>query len=247
MKVLVTGAGGYIGSVVARDLQEFHPVRGIDMRPMPDLPDSRVIDLNDHSALEEAMSDMDTLAHLAWPMGPYEGYDPLEHSDLGAGIHVLYDMLTMAVKMGIKRMVFQSTINITGPSWDNWRITEDILPRPGIGGYTLGKTLAEELCRSFAREHDLTIAVFRIGGVPTLEESGREGAAPDQHGVPSSCIERRDIAQAYHLALTRPLPSRFEIFHIFHSRPSSHFPNTKAKEILGFEPKYNYEELWRKK
>jgi hypothetical protein len=88
--------------------------------------------------------------------------------------------------------------------------------------------------------------VIRIGGVPTLEESGYENAAPHKHGIPSSCVERRDIAQAYHLALTKPLPSRFEIFHIFHDRPGDRFPITKAKNILGFEPKYNYEDLWQK-
>ena len=245
MNVLVTGAGGYIGSVVARDLSAHHTVRGIDMRPIPDLADARVMDLNDHLALEAAMEGMDGIAHLAWALRRYEGYDPAEHTDLGAGIHVLYDILAGAVRRGIKRMVFQSTINITAPSWDNWRLTEDELPRPGIGGYTLGKTLAEELCRSFAREHDITIAVFRVGGVPTLEEPGREAAAPDRHEVPSSCVERRDIAQAYHLALTKPLPSRYEVFHIFHARPGDRFPITKARTILGFEPKYNYTSLWR--
>lgn len=246
MKVLVTGAGGYIGRIVARDLAAYHQVRGVDMRPMEGLDDSRVIDLNDHSAVDEALSGMEGVAHLAWPMGVYKGYSPAEHTDLGAGVHILYHLLKTAVARGIKRFVFQSTINITGPSWDNWRLTEDELPRPGLGGYTLGKTLAEELCRGFAREHDIAIAVIRFGGVFTLEEPGYEGAAPDRHSIPSSCVERRDIAHAYHLALTTPLPSRFEVFHIFHTRPGDRFPTSKARTILGFDPKYNVEMLWKR-
>ena len=94
--------------------------------------------------------------------------------------------------------------------------------------------------------HPLTIAVIRFGGVFTLEEEGHEFAAPDQHTIPSSCVERRDIAQAYGLALTRPLPSRFEVFHIFHDRPGERFPIDKAKRILGFRPQFNCEELWRR-
>jgi len=192
------------------------------------------------------MEGVEGVAHLAWPMGQYEGYAPDENTDLGAGVRGIFHLLRAAVACGVGRVVFQSTINITAPSWDNWRLTEEELPRPGVGGYTLGKTLAEEVCRSFSRVHPLSIAVIRFGGVFTLEESGRESAAPDQHGIPSSCVERRDIAQAYHLALTRPLPSAFEIFHIFHQRPGDRFPIDKARRVLGFAPRYNCEELWRR-
>ena len=245
MRVLVTGAAGYIGRIVARDLTEHHQVRGVDLSPMPGLADARTIDLNSYEEVYQALDGIEGIAHLAWPLGRREGLAPSDHTDLGAGVRGTFQLLKAAVARGIGRVVFQSTINITGPSWDNWRITEEELPRPGVGGYSLGKTLAEELCRSFARVHPLTIAVIRFGGVFTLEESGRESAAPDRHGVPSSCVERRDIAQAYHLALTRPLPRPFEIFHIFHARPGDCFPIDKARRILGFEPQYNCEELWR--
>ena len=246
MRVLVTGAAGYIGRIVARDLSQDHQVRGADMRPMPDLPDHRVIDLNAYDAIYDALAGVDAIAHLAWPMRPYEGYAPTDHSEMGAGVRGLYHLLHAALEHGIKRLVFQSTINITGPSWDNWRLVEGESPRPGSGGYTLGKTLAEELCRNFAREYPISIAVIRFGGVFTLEEEGHEKAAPDWHYIPSSCVERRDIARAYHLALTRPLPSRYEVFHIFHRRPGERFPIDKAREILGFEPQYNEEQLWRR-
>lgn len=247
MNVLVSGAGGYIGRVVARDLSIHHQVRAVDMRPIADeFQDKQTFDLNDYDTLHNALEGMEGVAHLAWPMHPYENYTPAEHTDLGAGVGILYHMLKKAVALGIKRFVFQSTINVTSADWDRWRLTEDILPRAGLGGYQLGKTLAEEVCRSFAREHDITIVVLRVGGVYTLEESGYENAAPDQHGLPSSCVERRDIAQAYHLALTRDLPSRFEIFHIFHTRPGDRFPTNKARDLLGFKPEYNFEHLWKR-
>ena len=115
-----------------------------------------------------------------------------------------------------------------------WIGSSSILPTP----YVLEDTLA--------RVHPLSIAVLRFGGVFTLEESGRESAAPALHPLPSSCVERRDIAQAYGLALTRPLPSPFEVFHIFHQRPGERFPIDKARQVLGFEPRYNCEELWRR-
>ena len=246
MRILVTGAAGYIGRIVARDLAVHHQVRGVDMRPMQDVEDQRVVDLNSHEDVYAALEGVDGIAHLAWPLRDYEGYAPREHSDLGAGVRTVHFLLKAAVEHGIERFVFQSTINITGPSWDNWRLVEEELPRPGLGGYTLGKSLAEEVCRSFARVHPISIAVIRFGGVFTLEEEGYEFAAPDKHGIPSSCVERRDIAQAYHLALTRELPSRFEIFHIFHERPGERFPIDKAKDVLGFRPQYNCQDLWRR-
>lgn len=246
MRVMVTGAAGYIGSVVARELvRAGHEVRGVDFRPMPALAEARVLDLNDAAAVDDAVRGVDGVCHLAWPMGKWKEAALGDNTDLGAGVRGLYHMLTSCVRHGVGRFVFQSTINITWPSWDGWRITEDEVPRPGTSGYTLGKTLAEDLCRTFARCHDLTVAAIRVGGVFTFEEEGH-GGGPDVHYLPSSCVERRDIAQAHQLCLTRPLPSRFEVFHIFHDRPGSRFPIDKARRVLGYAPRYNWPELWRR-
>ena len=245
MKVLVTGAAGYIGSVVARELSKVHEVTGTDVRPMPDLENSVVLNLNDTTALHSAMKGKDAICHIAWPMGKWSKEVEGDFTGMGLGVRGTFQLLKSAVSQGIKRVIFQSTINIIEASSDSWRITEEERPRPGIADYTLSKTLIEEMCRGFARVNPLTIAVFRIGGVPTLEEPGHEKAHPARHYIPSSCVERRDIAQAYDLALTRPLPSRFEVFHIFHNRPGSRFPIDKAKTILGYAPRYNFEDVWQ--
>ena len=62
MNVLVTGAAGYIGRIVARDLAQHHHVRGVDMRPMSALKDHRVIDLNDYDEIYDALEGMDAIA-----------------------------------------------------------------------------------------------------------------------------------------------------------------------------------------
>ena len=119
-----------------------------------------------------------------------------------------------------------------GLSW--WSIVRKIVLPGAMPGILSGLRIS------------LAIAIIRFGGVFTLEEEGYEHAAPDQHYIPSSCVERRDIARAYHLALTKPLPNPCEVFHIFHDRPGQRFPIDKARDILGFRPQYNANHLWRR-
>ena len=161
MKVLLTGAAGYIGSTVARELEKKNDVRGVDMRPISELNDSRVVDLNSYDAVYEALAGIDTVAHLAWPLSKSAESAIGDHSHLGVGVRGTFHLLKAVVARGVERVVFQSTINITNPSQDAWRLTEDELPQP-THEYEVAKSLAEELCRSFARVHPLTIVVIRF-------------------------------------------------------------------------------------
>jgi len=64
--VLVTGSSGRIGrAVVAELLERGHQVRGFDRIASPTVPDSVVGSVTDRAAVDQAMTGVTTLIHLA--------------------------------------------------------------------------------------------------------------------------------------------------------------------------------------
>ena len=64
MKILITGIGGTIGSVIADALSERHEVTGIDIRPL-ERPGVVVADLTDIDAITPRFEGVDAVVHLA--------------------------------------------------------------------------------------------------------------------------------------------------------------------------------------
>src|SRR4051812_43358381 len=62
--VLVTGAAGRVGRVVAAALRENFSVRAFDRVPIPDDPAAHVGDLADRAAVERAIAGVETIVHL---------------------------------------------------------------------------------------------------------------------------------------------------------------------------------------
>ncbi len=58
MRVLITGAAGRIGRVVAEGLVPRHQIRGLDLQEMPDLDDSMVGDVTDFEVCRRATEGM---------------------------------------------------------------------------------------------------------------------------------------------------------------------------------------------
>jgi hypothetical protein len=53
-----------------------------------------------------------------------------------------------------------------------------------------------------------------------------------------------DAAEAIRLALDAPLPSPFEVMHVFADLPHGKYTNEKAKRILGWQPRDRLEAQW---
>jgi nucleoside-diphosphate-sugar epimerase len=155
-----------------------------------------------------------------------------------------FNMLRAALRFGIKRVVQSGP----APYWggyggdcrDDFGLSEEVPARPGTGLYSLTKYLAEETCRAFALQHNLSVVCIRLVGVLKTRT-----ATPDVFSGVGAHLE--DIAQAFRLAVeVQDLPSPFEIFHIFCDCPTGRSTNSKARRLLGFRPKINYEEAWRR-
>ncbi|MBI4306497.1 MAG: NAD(P)-dependent oxidoreductase, partial [Chloroflexi bacterium] len=111
MKILITGTGGTIGSILANDLSRDHEVHGIDIRPVQ-RPRVHILDLTDATALPKAFAGIDAVIHLAAERRHTRdiGWDILMPRNVVATANV-FDAAKAA---GVRRVVFASSMHVMG-------------------------------------------------------------------------------------------------------------------------------------
>ena len=185
-RILVTGAGGAIGTPVCRHLQERgHRVRGFALEAHPDLEDSVVGNLSDFDAVRAAVAGMDSVIHLgAYP----DEAAPVNH-------------------------------------------------------YALTKVWAEEMGRMYARVHNLSVILVRIGWFPrNTGEALRLAAYPRG---PSVYLSHTDAARFFERCVESAVPAPGEAVTLFAiSRPAGErrLDMRASRETVGYEPQDTWPE-----
>lgn len=156
MKVLVTGATGFLGGwLVRRLLAEGHDIRIIrrskandDLSELP--VESVPGDVTDVESLRAACRGIDTAFHLAGVIG-YSRRErrAMEEVNVGGTANVL----TACRDLGVRKLVYASSVAAIGASTDGTPLTEDspCTIRPLDLGYFETKHRAEELVREAVR------------------------------------------------------------------------------------------------
>lgn len=168
LRLLVTGASGFIGSRLALNLQRM----GVDAiytgREANDVESARVRelaaagiavqlgDLRDAAFVRKLVGDRNAILHLA--AAQHEGHMSDEHFR-SVNIGATRTLLQAAVEMGVRRFVYGGTMGIYGSS-ERGPINEDSEPDP-LNIYTRTKLAAEAAVREFASQ--LEISICRIG------------------------------------------------------------------------------------
>jgi NAD dependent epimerase/dehydratase len=170
-KVLVTGAGGFIGSHLAERLA----VLGADVRALvrytstgrwgwldqsPVKAELEVVlgDIRDFFSVREAMSGRDVVFHLAALIGiPYSYHAP--QSYLHTNIEGTLNVLQAARELETKRVIFTSTSEVYGTA-QYVPIDEDH-PLQGQSPYSASKIAADKLAESYFRSFGTPVAVVR--------------------------------------------------------------------------------------
>jgi GDP-D-mannose 3',5'-epimerase len=190
-KILVGGAGGFIGGHLVADLrkQGFTNLRAVDIKPLAewyqkfDDVENVVLDLGEKEAAEKAVEGCAHVYNLAADMG---GMGFIENNRALCMLTVLINthLLMAAKKFNVERYFYASSacVYAAGKQRDP-NVTalkeEDAYPAEAEDGYGWEKLFSERMCRHFTEDFKLLTRVARFHNVYGPEgtyEGGREKA-----------------------------------------------------------------------
>lgn len=190
MRVLVTGGGGYIGSVATERLREI----GHDVVVLDDLsrghreavhPDAELheVDVRDAVGVHRVVqaSNAEAVMHFAaLHLVPESVQKPAEYyaTNIGGGQHLL-DAVRAA---GIEKFIFSSTAAVYGEP-ERVPISEDD-PKQPINPYGRSKWMVEQFLDDYSVQYGLKYATFRYFNVAGATQRYGEDHEPETHIIP---------------------------------------------------------------
>ena len=174
-RVLVTGAGGFIGHHLVNYLRtKGYWVRGADVKDPEYAPTSAdeftVGDLRDADVCLQATEGVDEVYNLAADMGGI-GYITASHADISRNnILINANMLEASRLNGVSRYLFSSSACVyPGYRQEDANITplkeEEAYPADPEEGYGWEKLFTEKLCQYYYEDHGLQTRVVRFHNV----------------------------------------------------------------------------------
>lgn len=205
MRVLLTGAAGKLGRVIAAHLGARYDWTLTDLHPPPEthgLP-FVVADLADCAAVRALCRQVEAVVHLAamadekatWP----ELWQP--------NIVGVYNLFEAAAEAGCRRVVFASSLHAVGGHPPDVRLRADAPPCPA-DLYGATKAWGEVLAAFYACRRKLSVICLRLGWVMARTDRRLVPGAPFLNEV----ITHEDLIRLVSAALEAPVDLRFGIF-----------------------------------
>lgn len=224
-RVLITGAGGTIGSSLADLLRDRYDLRLLYRKQRPEVPpvdDWRALDLADLPALTEAMQGIDAVVHMAADPAVDATWESVLHNNIIA----TYNVFEAARQAGVRQIIFASTNHVMG-MYDRdgmWPIFADQPIRPD-SLYGVSKAFGEALGRFWYDQHGISVICLRIGWM--LQE-------PQDEIARWMWLSPRDCAQIVSRAIDSDIG--FDIVYAISQNASRRWDITKTIEHFGYRP-----------
>lgn len=245
MNILITGASGYLGKSVIRQLRPRYQVTLFDRVP----PGSEFADLpfmsGDITAYDDVLSAttaQDAVVHLVALVRERMGMPLGTYCDVM--VKGTWNVAEACVKNSVKRLV-----NISSVVADGWprqsahahRVTDDPNFTEGDLFYSLAKYLGEDIGRAYVGAHGLSVINLR----PAVIYGDGANPEPQRPENPSPrwfmFVDPRDVAQAIDLALQTQVVSG--TFNVIAGREDTIWDWHDTAEQLGYAPQYNWPEI----
>jgi uronate dehydrogenase len=226
-RVLITGAGGGIGSSLRETLRGVYPVlRLSDRVPLAPAraPDQGVeevhqTDIADMGQVERMVEGVDGIVHLGGISGENTWEKILEGNIVG-----LYNVFEAARRAGVQRIVMATSNHAVGFYPRAETIDHRVVPRPD-SRYGVSKAFSEALASLYADKHGIGFLCTRIGNF---------GMRPIDSRRLAIWISPRDYTQLVRIGLEHP-DIRYEIVYGVSNNQRSWYDNSNAVR-LGYRP-----------
>jgi uronate dehydrogenase len=232
-RILLTGAGGKIGTALRNKLFGKVKFRCLDLIPIEDADDFIQADIMDFPAVLTAMEGIDVVIHLAGN----PGFDQSWETVYQAGIGGTYNVLEAARQAGVPHVIYTSSTAVLG-----WRELEQgktvspEMPVHPINLYGIGKATGEMLARYYCEQYDLSITCLRTG---SFSEKPIYIVDPEANSL-KAWISPDDFAQMVQTLIHRP-PDGFKVYYAVSNNTQRLWSIENAAKDLNFTPTDNAE------
>lgn len=226
-KVLITGAGGTIGTSLAGRLADTYDLRLLyHHQPESSVSDDiAMADIRNLDQLRPVMQGVDTVLHLAGNPNVPASWQSVYDNNIGG----TYNVLEAAHQAGVRRVVFASTNHVMGMHdvKGDWPVYNDMPQRPD-SYYGVSKACGEDLGRYYHDKWDLDFIALRIGWF--LEDPSR---AKGDIGR-AMWLSPRDCAHAFTCAIETDV--KWGVFYAISDNPNRRWDITDAIVKIGYRP-----------
>ncbi|HUT61323.1 MAG TPA: NAD(P)-dependent oxidoreductase [Phycisphaerae bacterium] len=244
MKVLVTGAGGFLGQGLVAAFEGRHELRLMDVRDWTTPHEKLIGSVADLETVRKAVAGCDgiVIAHMASVQaGSYE----TPEAPFDANVKGTVNLFFAAAEAGIRRVVLvSSTASIGGNLRQGSFATRDLPLRPQAfsGIYAMTKACQEVIAEYYSREQQMQVAVLRVGYILSADDPNH---VVDKYGEHIAVrhgggTERRDIGLAARLAMELP-DLGYEVFYVISAPEGArHFDVDYTRTRLGWEAQHDF-------
>lgn len=228
-KILITGAAGYIGSILTHRLTGYYNLVLTDIRQPKNLFNHSFIkaDITDLDTIRDVCQNIDMVLHLAGdpdPMAPWESLLP-------RNIVGVYNIFQAAHEAGCQRVIFASSVNaVLGYPRDVQVHTNMPVRPPNL--YGACKVWGEAIARFYADQKGLSCICLRLGSVLRREHEAIRLDKP----IIDRILTLEDLTKLVVASIEAPNDLRFGIFHGTSDNRWKRFDISDARTVLGYRP-----------